>query len=224
MHNDQTRPLILLGSNSNIHKIVELAQSVGVQVHGIIDDDYHGQGSFKNMPVLGQEQDLDQFLDYQFLCVTNWTPDPPAARNRHKRARQLSLIKQHGLKLATLVSPLASVSSRANIAAGTVVYPFATIEPEVTIGEHCLIYEQSTIGHESIIGHNVVIQRYVGITSLVHVEDNVYFGLGSRIYRSHATVSAGTFVHPNITLLRGTVPDEIVSLAGRKTYGEVLVE
>ncbi len=224
MYNDTTRPLVFLGSNSNIYKLQELALSAGMQVLGIIDDDYHGQGAYKGIPVIGKEQDIESFADCQFVCATNWTPDPQSTRNRIKRARQLELLAQLQLPLATIVSPLASVSRYASIAPGTAVYAFATLEPEVQVGAHSLIYDYAIVGHESQIGRNVVLQRQVLITSLVTVEDNVYFGLCSRACRSLTTIGNGTFVHPNIMLLRGTKPQETVSLAGRKVYGEIVVE
>jgi UDP-3-O-[3-hydroxymyristoyl] glucosamine N-acyltransferase len=223
--NDSSRPLVLLGSNSNILKLVELAESCGVPLAGIIDDDYHGQGQYKDIPVIAREQDIAKFAHtHQFLCATNWTPDPGSARNREKRTRQLTLITQNNLPLATLISPLAAVSEYSVIQAGTIVYAFASVEPEVVVGQHSILYDYSIVGHESRVGHNVVLQRHVLVTSLVTVENNVYMGLCSRAGRSGTTLGNGTFVHPNIMILRGTDPNEVVSLASRKTYPEVIVE
>lgn len=224
MYNDSNRPLVFIGSNSNIYKLVELAASANVPVLGIVDDDFHGQGHYKNIPVIAQEQDLASLVGCQFICATNWTPDNTSARNRIKRARQLELIQKLNLPLATLISPLASVSAYSKIGAGTAVYAYATIEPQVTVGAHSIVYDYAIVGHESTVGNNVVLQRQVLVTSLITVEDNVYFGLGSRACRSHTTVAQGTFVHPHIMLLRGTQSGEVVSLAGRKTYGEVVVQ
>ena len=223
MQNDTSRPLVLLGSNSNIFKLVELAESCGLTVTGIIDDDYHGQGHYKNIPVIGTEADLHKCAHtHQFVCATNWTPDPGSARNREKRTRQLDLLA--GYPLATLVSPLAAVSRHSVIQTGTIVYPFASVEPEVVIGSHCILYDYSIVGHESTIGNNVVLQRHVLVTSLVTVEDDVYMGLCARAGRSNTTISRGTFVHPNIMILRSTDANETVSLASRKTYPEVMVK
>jgi hypothetical protein len=56
------------------------------------------------------------------------------------------------------------------------------------------------------------------------VEQDVYFGLCSKAARSLTTVTAGTFVHPNVMLLRSTAPNEIISLASRKTYSETIAQ
>ena len=224
MYNDTSLPLIFLGSNSNIYKLKELAESVGIQVLGIIDNDYHGQGYYKHIPVIGTEEDLQSYKDCQFICATNWTPDAASTRNKIKRARQLGLLQDLQLPLATLVSPLSSVSKHSKIAPGTAVYGYATIEPEVVVGAHSLIYDYVIVGHESNIAHNVVLQRQVLITSLVTVEQDVYFGLCSKAGRSLTTVAASTFVHPNVMLLRSTTPNEIISLASRKTYSETIAQ
>ena len=223
MYNQNDKPLILLGTNSNIFKIIELAQSCGVVVDGILDDDYQGQGHYKGIPVLGGEQDIPKYVDHaRFICATNWTPDEASTRNRLKRSRQLELLRT--TELITLVSPLANVSSYSIVSPGSAVFPFASIEPEVTVGQHSLIYDYAIVGHESVIGNNVVLQRNVLITSLVSVEDNVYFGLCSKACRSYSIIGNGTFVHPHIMLLRGTDAGETVSLAGRKTYTETVVQ
>lgn len=222
---DSTLPLVLLGSNSNIHKLIELAQSCHIQVAGIIDNDYMHAGHYKGVPVIAAECDIGNFAhSHQFLCATNWTPDPAAQRNRHKRARQLALLTQHDVQLATLISPLANVSGHASVAAGTVVYAYASVEPEVSVGSHAILYDYSIVGHESTIGNNVVLQRHVLVTSLVTVQDNVYMGLCSSIGRSHVCVSSGTFVHPHIMLLRGTGANEVISLAARKAYAQHVIQ
>jgi UDP-3-O-[3-hydroxymyristoyl] glucosamine N-acyltransferase len=105
-----------------------------------------------------------------------------------------------------------------------VVYEFSILEPETTVGDHTIVYDHATVGHESCIGSNVVLQRRVGVTSLVTVEDNVYFGIASYALRSYSVIAAGTFVHPYVMVLRSTQPGETVSLVSRKTYSLTVVE
>ena len=225
MINDTSRPIVFLGSNYNIYKLYELCSSVGYEVAGIIDDDYYGQGQFKDIPVIAQESQVADYSgQYQFICATNWMPGPDAERNRSKRQRLLALMDSLNLTTATVVSNLAQVSSRARLGKGVIIDAFAMIEPDVIVGDHTVVSAYSVIGHNSIIGCNNAVQRYCLITSDVTTEDNVYFGLCSRVCRSHVTVKQGTFIHPNIMLLRGTEQDEEISLVGkdlRKVYQPV---
>jgi hypothetical protein len=225
MINDTSRPLVFLGSNYNIYKLYELCASVGYEVVGIIDDDYHSQGQFKDIPVIAQESQIADYREqYQFICATNWMPGSDAERNRLKRQRLLDLMSELDLTTATVVSNLAQVSGRARLGAGVIIDAFAMIEPDVTVGDHTVVSAYSVIGHNSIIGRNNAVQRYCLITSDVTTENDVYFGLCSRVCRSHVTLQQGTFIHPNIMLLRGTEKDEEVSLVGkdlRKVYQPV---
>lgn len=232
MINDTSKPLVFLGSNSNILKIYELCCSAGYTVAGIIDDDYHGQGNFREFLIIASEQELIDNLNeiqttYQFLCVTNWIPGEDNSRNREKRIRLINLLDQLNVQVATIISPLARVSAYSKIGQGVFVDDFAIIEPDVTVQDYVSMHPYSIVGHGSVLGRNSVIQRYCLITSNVTVESNVYLGLCSKICRSNVTLSNNTFLHPNLMLMRSTTENEEVSLAGkdlRKVYQQVEVE
>jgi NDP-sugar pyrophosphorylase family protein len=227
--NNITKPLIFLGSNSNIYKLYELCETIGYQITGIIDDDYHGQGHYKNIPVVGKEEELEKFQDHQFICATNWIPgnDSITIRNREKRNRQIDLLDQKAVDLATVISPLAQVSKYAKIGQGVIIDAFCLVEPNADIDNHVVMHTHSGVGHDSKIGRNTILQRYVQITGNVQVEENVYLGISSKVLRSEVTVSKNTFIHPCLLLLRGTTENEEVSLAGkdlRKVYQQVEIK
>ena len=233
MINDISRPLILLGSNSNIFKIYELCISIGYTIAGIIDEDYYGQGEFNGISVIGTEQDLIDNTakykeQYQFICITNSIPadDPAYTRNRFKRTRQLELLDKLVLPVATIISPQAQISVHSVIGKGVIIDAFSVIEPNVTICDYVTIYATSYVGHHSIVGRNTVIQRHCFITSAVIIENNVYFGLCSKICRSNVIIGSNTFIHPGLMLLRSTAINEEISLAGkdlRKIYHDVII-
>jgi hypothetical protein len=232
------KPLIFLGSNANIFKIYELSISAGYTVAGIIDDDYHHAKEFNGFPIISTEEDLINNTnniqsDYQFICVTNWFPNDNGVvdrniikRNKEKRMRLLSLLDNLPVDIATIISPWARVSSQSTVGKGVFIDDFAIVEPNVIIQDHVSMHPYSIIGHDSLIGRNSVIQRYCLITSSVTLEENVYLGLCSKICRSKVTLKSNTFVHPNLMLLRGTQPNEEISLVGkdlRKVYHNVVV-
>ena len=233
MINDISRPLILLGSNSNIFKIYELCTSIGYTIAGIIDDDYNGHGEFNGISVIGTEQDLidntsDYKEQYQFICATNWIPSNDAVyiRNQNKRSRQINLLDKLVLSVASIVSAHSQISVHSVIGKGVIIDAFSIIEPNVTIGNYTTIYANSYIGHHSTVGENTVIQRHCFITSDVTIENNVYFGLCSKICKSNTIISSNTFIHPGLMLLRSTATNEEISLVGkdlRKIYHNVVI-
>ena len=222
------KPLIFVGTNSNIYKLYELSESAGFKIAGIIDDDYYGKKQFNNIPILYTEQELVENHEqlgqkYQFICATNWIPDKDniTIRNKEKRHRLIGLLDQLEVTVSTVISPLAQVSNYAEIGKGVFIDAFSVVEPMVKLDDHCSLYTNSYVGHHSVVGRNTVVQRNCFITSHVTIENDVYLGLCSKICRSDIKLSKNTFLHPDLMLLRGTEDNEEISLVGkdlRKVY------
>ena len=224
MINDTSKPLVFLGTNANIHWLVMTAHQVGYTVAGVIDDDYHGQGYFQDLPVIAQQQDLidntDHFGQYQFFCATNWQPeeltDPNHTRNRQKRHQLIDLLDQQQLDVATIISPQAQVCQyRLTVGRGVFIDSFAIVVSQSTIGDYTNIYAHATVGDSVIIGRNCVLQRFSLLTGEVVLGNNVYLGLNASANKDGIELKSGTFVHPGIMLMRDTQENEIVSLVGR---------
>jgi acetyltransferase-like isoleucine patch superfamily enzyme len=234
MINNTSLPLIFLGTNTNIHWYVDIATRIGYDVAGIIDDDYHGQGSYKDLPMIATQQDLvqnkDKFKQFQFFCTVNWQPDnlrePLHTRNRQKRLELIDLINTLNLNCATIVSKNAEVSSyKVHIGKGAFIDSFCIISPEDTIGDYSFVHSHVNIGNGTRIGKNCVIQRHAQIAGNVSVGDRVYMGFNSVATKNGMHIADDTVVHPSITVLRDTLPGEVVSLAGkdlRKVYSNVI--
>jgi UDP-3-O-[3-hydroxymyristoyl] glucosamine N-acyltransferase len=233
MINDTSKPLIFLGSNYNIHWLVDVAKRVGYDIAGIIDDDYHGQGQFQDIPIIAKQQDLIDNTDYrrrfQFFCATNWQPadlvDIYQKRNAEKRHQLISLMDELSLDVATIVSASAEVSSyKTTIGKGTFIDSFCLVSPCVTIGNYTNLYSHANVGDHVVIGNNCMIQRNTQIIGGVTLGNNVYMGFYSLAGKKDILLADGTFVHPSITVMRNTNPDEVVSLVGkdlRKIYNRI---
>ena len=61
------------------------------------------------------------------------------------------MLKNLGLTLPTIISPLAYVSRFANIGEGSIILPFSIIDVEAIIGKNSIINHATTIGHGAII-------------------------------------------------------------------------
>jgi acetyltransferase-like isoleucine patch superfamily enzyme len=230
MINNIQKPLVFLGTNVSMWYIVDAAKKLGIEVAGVIDDDYHGQGEFQSLPVLAKQDQLqqDMWQDYQFFCATSWQPNevhgPWHARNRSKRSQYISMLDELDLDVATIVHPTAQIISyNVQIGRGVFLDKNTYVGSNTTIGDYTNIWYNASVGHNNTIGRNCVMQRYCTITGGVQLGDNVYIGMKSSVVRDDVTIASGTFIHPGLTLLRGTVENEVVSLAGRdlrKVYFE----
>lgn len=222
--NDNSKPLIFLGSSTNLYKIAEICDQHGIKVHGIIDSDYHGNTQeLCGIPVVAPElifrdpvqtQSLKQ--DFNFFLATNWMPmlDDVTTYNRKKRSRLIDLITEHRLNCVTLTSNRAEISQHATLGRNVLIDCFVLIEAFAQIGDFVSIYAFTGVGHHSVIGHNSVVQRQVSLTGNTRIGKNVYIGISSKIFKSNVLISDGTFIHEGITLHRGTRTNEIISLSG----------
>ena len=223
--NNNTRPLIFIGSNIAMAKYLDVCDDHGIQVHGIIDQDYFGNtAELHGLPVIGSEAEFENperlayyRANFNFFCATNWTPiqDPVYVRNRQKRDRQLELIEQLELDVISLQHRLADVSKRAIIGRGVFIDSFVCVECNCEIHDWAALWSHAIIGHDTVIGRNCVLQRRCNISSHATFEPDVYFGLEVKQFKQNVIFGHGTFVHEGVCIKRGTVANEIVSFAGQ---------
>lgn len=225
--NDNTRPLIFLGSSQSMHELLEVCEHNNIQVHGIIDQDYHGNTEMLcDIPVIDGETAFDnperlQYYrdNFNFFCATNWTPinGEVHIRNRAKRMRLLQLLDDLQFNVISLVHRLSDVSKYSTVGRGVYIDSFASVEPCVIINDYVNIYSHCIVGHHATLGRNSVFQRRTSLSSNTVYGKNVYFGLLVAHFRTNVTVSDGTFVHEGVCFKRGTVENEVVSLTGQNT-------
>jgi len=231
MINDNSRPLVFLGSNAAIWFLTDTCEQHGIQVAGIIDSDYFGNtDQIEGVPVIDTElvfadpERLAYYKNtYNFFIATNWLADrdPIQVRNRLKRQRLIDLIEQHDLPCISLVDQSAKVHRTTRIGRGVFVDGFAYVSAFNEIEDFVSIFAYSALGHHNRIGKNSVIQRQSGIKDDNVIESEVYIGLHSQIFGDHLTIASGTVIHPCMAIRRSTAPNEVVSLAGkdlRKIY------
>jgi acetyltransferase-like isoleucine patch superfamily enzyme len=223
--NDNSLPLIFLGSNCVLEMYVQLCDSLGIKIHGIIDKDYFGntdqiegikvidsQDSFNNKDLLNYYKQ-----NYNFFCAVNWTPvlNDVAVRDKEKRHHLIDLIDHHQLNCISLVDKNAVLPMSTKIGRGCFIDKYIDILPRVSIGDFTNLYTLSHIGHDTTIGRNCVIQRYCAVPSYAQLENNVFFSSAVKALKNSVTFGENTFIHEGIYIKRGTVKNETVSMYGK---------
>lgn len=222
--NNNSKPVIFLGSSAVMYYLTEVCELLNIKVAGIIDQDYWGNTSHVcDVPVINSEDIFNNVdllnaycQDYHFFCATNWTPEnlPSSIRNRHKRNHLLGLIKQHALPCISIVDPRARVSRHATVGHGVFIDANVEVGPRSCIEDFSNIYSNAYIGPYVHIGSNSVIQRSCFITDGSQIEHDCYFGLCAKALKTGARFGAGTFVHEAVYIRRGTVQNETVGMDG----------
>ena len=115
------------------------------------------------------------------------------------------------------VDSCAKIFKSTKIGRGCFIDGYINILPRVTIGDYTTIYTFSHVGHDTVIGKNCAIQRYCAVPSYSIMEDNVFFGSGTKALKDKTIYKQGTFVHEGIYLRRSTIENEVVSMYGSNT-------
>lgn len=220
--NDATRPLIFLGSNSIMHKLVGICEDHGITVAGIIDSDYYGNcDQLCEIPVIDSESFVNDTAklahyrnNYNFFCATNWIPEqsPVAVRNRQKRNRLIDMIESNSLNCISLVDRDARMLKYAEIGRGVFLDAHVMIEVKSKIGDFVSIYYNTLIGHDNVVGKNCVFQRQCILTGNNVVEPDVFFGVAVKALKPGAVFKRNSFIHEGIYIRRGTTENEVVSM------------
>lgn len=114
-----------------------------------------------------------------------------------------ALFRHHGLQVASLVHPDASVCASAIIGAGTQVLAQAVVAAEARIGEACILNHRAAIDHECVLGDGVHIAPGATVCGCVTLGDNVMVGAGAVVLPrlsigADSLIGAGAVVTTNI--------------------------
>ena len=229
--NNNSRPLIFIGSNSHLCFFTDACELHGITVHGIIDSDYFGNtAELEGIPVLDTENVFDnpEKLDYyknnfHFFLATNWVADSDAfaTRNKHKRDRLIEIIEKYNLPCINLVDPTARVHKSVVLGKNIFIDAVCYIAPKSRIGDFTNLFTGAGIGYNNTIGRSCVFQRHSGTMNDNVIEDEVYFGLHAQDSKGGLHIRKGTVIHPCLMIRRDTQENEVISLVGkdlRKVY------
>lgn len=214
------KPVIFLGESLQILEIRETCDIMGLEVAGIIDDDYYGNTEyFDGIPYIGSEHTADwQALrqDYDFFIPIN--PVPSVTRNVQKRKNFIQLVDRHDLPCVNIIDPYTRISPRSQLGQGIYIGYSVYVAPNVTIGDHCQLHWNVGIMHDVTIGRNTMLNRISGVMSNVTIGENVYVGAFAKLLKQHSHIGSDSFIHPGVMVHRDVEPGETVNITGRKIY------
>ena len=103
----------------------------------------------------------------------------------------------------TLIHPLASVSSTAQLGAGAVVGPFCYVSSDAAADEFLTLNAHSSLGHDVKVGRYTTLSCYVDLTGWVDVGSACFFGSGARVVPKikigkNCRIGAGAVVMRNV--------------------------
>ena len=193
------KPLILVGGGGHCKSVIDVAESAGYTILGILDREIPTGESVLGYKILGNDDLIEPYLDKAEFLVTVGQIKSPAIRIRLNK-----MVKEAGGILATVIAPTAHVSKYASIGEGTVVMHQAIVNAGAQIGMGCIVNTFANIEHDVKIGNFCHVSTGAMVNGEAEIREGTFIGSQSVVNQcvevcKLTVVASGSVVHKNIT-------------------------
>lgn len=193
------KSLILLGGGGHCKSVIDVAESAGYNILGVLDIPKDVGKSFLEYKVIGTDDEIPQYIDKaEFMITVGFIKNPSI------RIKLYNRVKEAGGTLATIVASTAHVSKYATLGEGTIVMHQAIVNAGAKIGANCIINTFSNIEHDVVIGNQCHISTGTMVNGDCKIGERVFIGsqsvLANRIeVGDDVIVGAGSVVRKSIS-------------------------
>lgn len=193
------RPLILIGGGGHCKSVIEVAESAGYEIKGILDmPDEVGKEVLPGHKVIGTDDEIPQYVEeYDFIITVGFIKNPAL------RIKLYNKVKAAGGRLATIIASTAHVSKYAELGEGTVIMHQAFVNAGAKIGDNCIINTFVNIEHDAEVGNQCHISTGTMVNGECKIGENCFIGSQSVCANcieiaSDIIVGAGSVVRKSI--------------------------
>lgn len=193
------RPLILIGGGGHCKSVIEVAESAGYEIKGILDmPDEVGKEVLPGHKVIGTDDEIPQYVEKcDFIITVGFIKNPAL------RIKLYNKVKAAGGRLATIIASTAHVSKYAELGEGTVIMHQAFVNAGAKIGDNCIINTFVNIEHDAEVGNQCHISTGTMVNGECKIEENCFIGSQSVCANcieiaSDIIVGAGSVVRKSI--------------------------
>ena len=191
--------LILIGGGGHCKSVIDVAESAGYTILGILDRSIPVGETVLGYKVLGNDDLIVPYLDKAEFIVTVGQIKSPAIRIRLNK-----MVKDAGGKLATVIASTAHVSKYASIGEGTVVMHQAVVNAGAQIGMGCIVNTFANIEHDVKLGDFCHISTGAMVNGEAEIGEGTFLGSQSVVKQcvkvcNMTVVASGSVVHKDIT-------------------------
>ena len=167
------KKILLIGAGGHCKSCIDVIEKQGIyRIAGIIDKDLMDRTTVLGYPIIGTDQDLsDLRSEYEYALVTVGQIKTPEVK-----IMLFNRLTELGYNTPTIVSPLAYVSSHAQIGLGTIVMHHALINACASVGENCIINSKALIEHDARVGDHCHISTAAIINGGAEIKQGSFFG------------------------------------------------
>lgn len=195
------RPLILIGGGGHCKSVIEVAESAGYEIKGILDmPDEVGKEVLPGHKVIGTDDEIPQYVEEcEFVITVGFIKNPAL------RIKLYNKVKTAGGRLATIIASTAHVSKYAELGEGTVIMHHAFVNAGAKIGDNCIINTFVNIEHDAVVGNQCHISTGTMVNGECKIGENCFIGSQSVCANcieiaSDIIVGAGSVVRKSIRM------------------------
>lgn len=195
------RPLILIGGGAHCKSVIEVAESAGYEIKGILDmPDEVGKEVLPGHKVIGTDDEIPQYVEEcDFIITVGFIKNPAL------RIKLYNKVKAAGGRLATIIASTAYVSKYAELGEGTVIMHHAFVNAGAKIGDNCIINTFVNIEHDAEVGNQCHISTGTMVNGECKIGENCFIGSQSVCANcieiaSDIIVGAGSVVRKSIRM------------------------
>ncbi len=193
------KKLILVGGGGHCKSVINVAESAGFQILGILDVPENVGNKVLDYSIVGTDNQIPDYVnDAVFIVTVGHIKDAALRIKLHQK------IVDAGGKLATIIASTAHVSKYAQIGEGSVIMHQVVVNADAIIGRGCIINTFANIEHDASIGNYCHISTGAMINGNCVVGKETFFGSQSVMVNgieitSGCVIGAGSLVLKNIT-------------------------
>lgn len=193
------KPIVLIGGGGHCKSVIDVVESAGYSILGILDRSIPKGTTVLGYSVLGNDDMIAPYIDKAEFLVT-----VGQIKSSDIRVRLTKMVEEAGGKLATIVASTAHVSKYAELGDGTVVMHQAVVNADAHIGKGCIINTFANIEHDAVIGDHCHISTGTMINGDCKVGERCFIGSQSVLANCISVgddiiVGAGSFVRKSIS-------------------------
>ena len=194
----EQKNLILVGGGGHCKSVIDVAESAGYNILGILDMPEDVGKKVLDYKVIGTDDDIPQYVDKAEFVITVGFIKKPALR-----IKLYNKVKAAGGRLATIIASTAHVSKYAELGEGTVIMHQAFVNAGAKIGDNCIINTFVNIEHDAEVGNQCHISTGTMVNGECKIGENCFIGSQSVCANcieiaSDIIVGAGSVVRKSI--------------------------
>lgn len=166
------KSLILIGGGGHCKSVIEVAESAGYEIKGILDmPDEVGKEVLPGHKIIGTDDEIPQYVEEcDFIITVGFIKNPAI------RIKLYNKVKAAGGRLATIIASTAHVSKYAELGEGTVIMHHAFVNAGAKIGDNCIINTFVNIEHDAEVGNQCHISTGTMVNGECKIGENCFIG------------------------------------------------